>query len=103
MGGMLLRNEQSNQKVKSTQISRVSTYIKPLLVQIANSLLHSKKHSEITERYKCIKARRGYKKAIIAVCGMLHALRFIHIFVRRKCLKAQYFQWIHNVIGVSCV
>ncbi len=41
------------------------------LVQIANSLLRSKKHSEITRCYKRIKARRGHKKNIIAVCRML--------------------------------
>ena len=69
--GCCPRNDQSNQKVKSTRISRAGTYIKPLLVQIANSLLRSKKHPEITERYKRIKARRGHKKAIIAVCRML--------------------------------
>ena len=41
------------------------------LVQVANTLLRSKKHPEITNRYKRIKARRGNKKAIIAICRML--------------------------------
>ena len=31
-------------------------------------LIKSKKHSEFTSRYKRIKARRGHKKAIIAIC-----------------------------------
>jgi len=69
--GCCPRNDQSNQKVKSTRIPRAGTYIKPLLVQIANGLLRSRKHPEITERYKRIKACRGHKKAIIAVCRML--------------------------------
>ena len=69
--GCCPRNDQSNQKIKSTRISRAGSYFKPVLVQIANALLRSKKHPEITERYKRIKARRGHKKAIIAICRML--------------------------------
>ena len=69
--GCCPRNDQSNKKVKSTRISRAGSYFKPILVQVANALLHSKKHSEITDRYKRIKARRGHKKAIIAICRML--------------------------------
>ena len=61
-------NDQSAQKVKSTRISRAGSYLKPLLVQIANALLKSQKHPEFKERYRRIKARRGHKKAIIAVC-----------------------------------
>lgn len=58
-------------KNKSTRISRAGNYIKPILVQIANGLLRSKKHPEITERYKRSKSHRVHKKAIIAVCRML--------------------------------
>lgn len=45
--------------------------VKPLLVQIANALIKSKKHPEFKERYHRIKSHRGHKKAIIAVCKML--------------------------------
>ena len=69
--GCCPRNDQSNKKIKSTRISRAGTYFKPILVQIANALLRSKKHPEITNRYKRIKAHRGHKKAIIAICRML--------------------------------
>lgn len=69
--GCCPRNDQSAQKVKSTRISRAGSYLKPLLVQIANALLKSKQHPEFKERYRRIKARRGHKKAIIAVCRML--------------------------------
>ena len=69
--GCCPRNDQSNRKIKSTRISRAGSYIKPVLVQIANALIKSKKHSEITDRYRRIKARRGHKKAIIAICRML--------------------------------
>lgn len=64
-------NDQSNQKVKSRRISRAGSYLKPLLVQVANALIKSKKHPEFKERYHRIKSRRGHKKAVIAVCKML--------------------------------
>ena len=69
--GCCPRNDQSAGKVKSTRISRAGCYLKPLLVQISNALLRSKKHPEFRERYRRIKVRRGHKKAIIAVCRML--------------------------------
>ena len=69
--GCCPRNDQSNQKVKSRRISRAGSYLKPLLVQVANALSKSKKHPEFKERYHRIKSRRGHKKAIIAVCKML--------------------------------
>lgn len=68
--GCCPRNDQSNKKIKSTRISRAGSYFKPILVQVANGLLRSKKHPEITDRYKRIKARRAHKKAIIAICRM---------------------------------
>lgn len=69
--GCCPRNDQSNQKVKSRRISRAGSYLKPLLVQVANALIKSKKHPEFKARYHRIKSRRGHKKAIIAVCKML--------------------------------
>ena len=69
--GCCPRNDQSNFKIKSTRISRAGSYIKPVLVQVANALIRSKKHPEITERYHRIKSHRGHKKAIIAICRML--------------------------------
>ena len=69
--GCCPRNDQSNQKVKSRRISRAGSYLKPLLVQVANALIRSKKHPEFKERYHRIKSHRGHKKAIIAVCKML--------------------------------
>lgn len=69
--GCCLRNDQSNGKAKSTRISHAGSYLKPLLVQIANALIKSKKHPESKERYRGIKSHRKHKKAIIAVCKML--------------------------------
>ena len=69
--GCCPRNDQSAGKIKSTRISRAGSYFKPVLVQVASSLTRSKKHPEISSRYRRIKARRGHKKAIIAICRML--------------------------------
>ena len=69
--GCCPRNDQSNFKIKSTRISRAGSYFKPVLVQVANALIKSKKHPEFTERYRRIKARHGHKKAIIAICRMI--------------------------------
>ena len=69
--GCCPRNDQSNRKIKSTRISHAGSYFKPVLVQVANALIKSKKHPEFTARYRRIKARRGHKKAIIAVCRMI--------------------------------
>ena len=37
--------------------------MKPLLVQISNALIYSKKYTEFSERYRRIKIHRGHKKA----------------------------------------
>jgi len=68
--GCCPRNDKSNKKVKSTRISNAGSYLKPLLVQIANAVVKSDKYPECKERYRRIKARRGHKKAIIAICRM---------------------------------
>ena len=69
--GCCPRNDKSDRKIKSTRISCTGSYFKPVLVQIANALIKSKKHFEFTTRYKRIKTRRGHKKAIITVARML--------------------------------
>ncbi len=69
--GCCPRNDKSAKHVKSTRISQAGSCLKPRLVQVANALLKSKDHPEITERYRRIKSHRGHKKAIIAVCKML--------------------------------
>ena len=50
--GCCPRNDQSNQKIKSTRISRAGSYFKPVLVQVANALIKSKKNPEFTTRYR---------------------------------------------------
>ena len=65
------RNDKSDHKIKSSRIFRAGSYLKPVLVQVANALLKSKKHPKFITRYKRIKARRGHKKSIITICRMI--------------------------------
>lgn len=69
--GLAPTNNESAGKKKSVRISKAGCYIKPLLVQCANSVVMSKKHPEIRNRYLRLKKRRGHKKAIIAIARML--------------------------------
>ncbi len=69
--GCCPRNDRSAKHVKSTRISQAGSFLKPLLVQVANALMHSKNHPEFTERFRRIKSHRGHKKALIALCKML--------------------------------
>ena len=69
--GLTPTNNESAEKKKSVRVSKAGCYIKPLLVQCANTIFTSKKHPEIRNRYLRIKKRRGHKKAIIAIARML--------------------------------
>ena len=42
-----------------------------MLVQVSNALIRSDKNPEFKERYRRLKARRGHRKAVIAICRML--------------------------------
>ena len=69
--GCCPRNDKSSKTVKSSRISRAGSCLKPTLVQVANAVIKSKDHPEFGIRYRRIKAHRGHKKAIIAICRML--------------------------------
>ena len=69
--GCCPRNDRSAKHIKSTRIAATGSYLKPILVQVSNALIKSKKHPEFTERYCRIKSHRGHKKAMIALCKML--------------------------------
>lgn len=69
--GLTPQSNESAGKKKSVRISRAGSYLKPLLVQIANAVVKSDKHPEIKNRYLSIKKRRGHKRATIAIARML--------------------------------
>lgn len=68
--GVCPHHDSSANKVKGRKISKGGAYLKPLLFSIAMAVVRSKKHPEITRRFNRIKNRRGYMKAIIAICRM---------------------------------
>lgn len=69
--GLTPTNNESAGKKKSVRVSKAGCFIKPLLVQCANSVVKSEKHPEIRNRYLRLRRRRGHKKAIIAIARML--------------------------------
>ncbi|WP_354534010.1 transposase [Ligilactobacillus salivarius] len=69
--GLVPRNDESAGKKHSTKITKAGRYLKPLLVQIANAVVTSKKHPEHRNKYLQLKRRRGHKKAIIAIARRL--------------------------------
>jgi transposase len=69
--GLTPTNNESAGKKKSVRVSKAGCYIKPLLVQCANSVVKSDKQPEIRNRYLRLRKRRGHKKAIIAIARML--------------------------------
>ena len=73
--GCCPRNDQSNNKIKSTRISRAGSYFKPVLVQVANALLRSKKHPEITDRYKRIKTHPVNESKVLTTSQTLNLLK----------------------------
>ena len=68
--GLTPTNNESAGKKKSVRVSKAGCYIKPLLVQCANSVVKSEKHPEIRNRYLRLRKRRGHKE-IIAIARML--------------------------------
>ncbi|MDR1549365.1 MAG: transposase [Hungatella sp.] len=69
--GLTPTNNERAGKKKSVRVSKAGCYIKPLLVQCANSVVKSEKHPEIRNRYLRLRKRLGHKKAIIAIARML--------------------------------
>ena len=68
---LTLGNNESAGKKKSVRITKAGQFIKPLLVQCALAAINSKKETFFAVKYQKIKARRGHKKAIIAIARMM--------------------------------
>jgi transposase len=69
--GVVPQNNESAGKKKSTRIGKGNTWLKPVIVQCANSAIKDKNHPEIREKYLAIKKRRGHGKALIAIAKRL--------------------------------
>lgn len=69
--GLTPANNESAGKKKSVRISKAGQFLKPLLVQCALAAIKDKKETYFAAKYQKLKARRGHKKAIIAIARML--------------------------------
>jgi transposase len=69
--GLTPANNESAGKKKSVRITKAGQFIKPLLVQCALAAAKDKKETYFAVKYQKIKARRGHKKAIIAIARMM--------------------------------
>lgn len=79
--GLAPGNRESAGKSKPEKSRKGNKYLKALLVQCAHSL-HRKKDCYLHEQYQRIKARRGAKKAAVAVAHTM--LRIIFYLLTRK-------------------
>ena len=69
--GLTPGNNESAGKKKSVRITRTGVYLKPALVQAAYAAVKSKESSYYRLKYENISKRRGKKRAIIAIAGMI--------------------------------
>ena len=69
--GLSPTNNESAGKKKSVRVSKAGKYLKPIMVQCANAAVKDKKNPYFGIKYEGIKARRGSKKAIIAIARMM--------------------------------
>lgn len=56
---------------KSSHVSSAGVYLKPTLVQCANTAIKSNQEPYFKNKYLKIKKKRGHKKAIIAIARMM--------------------------------
>lgn len=69
--GLTPGNNESAGKKKSVRITRAGVYLKPALVQAAHAAVKATGNSYYRLKYEQISKRRGKKRAIIAIAGMI--------------------------------
>lgn len=74
--GLCPQSNQSNNKHKSVKIGKGGYYLKPVLIQCA---LNAVKHPYFKGKYEAIAARRGKKRALIAIARKMMVLAY-HMF-----------------------
>lgn len=86
--GVVPQNNESAGKKKSTRIGKGNTWLKPVVIQCANSAINDKKHPEIREKYLALKKRRGHGKAIVAT-GKRLMTAIYYMLLRDETYKPQ--------------
>lgn len=69
--GLTPGNNESAGKKKSVRISRAGVYLKPALVQVAHAAVKDTNNPYYKLKYEKIAKRRGKKRAIIAIAGII--------------------------------
>lgn len=69
--GLTPGNNESAGKKKSVRISRAGVYLKPALVQVAHAAVKDTNNPYYKLKYEKIAKRRGKKRVIIAIAGMI--------------------------------
>lgn len=64
-------NNESASKKKFARYTKAGQYLKPLLIQCVFAAVKSRKELYFMVRYQHFAKRRGKKKAIIAIAGMM--------------------------------
>lgn len=90
--GLTPTNNESAGKKKTTRISRAGIYLKPVLVQCANSAIRDKSNNYFRLKYDKLKKRRGHKKAIIAICRMMLTCVY-HMFLSGEVFNPKEFSY----------
>jgi len=68
--GMCARNDESAGKRRSTRLRKGDPWLKTVLVQCAWAATHAK-HTYLQAQYYRLRARRGTKKALVAVAASI--------------------------------
>ena len=76
------RNDESAGKRQSTRIRKGSRWLKPMLIQLVFAAIRKKPHNYLRAQYYRLKARRGDKKARVAVAASI--LTAIYFVLREK-------------------
>jgi transposase len=76
------RNDESAGKRQSTRTRKGSRWLKPMLIQLVLAAIRKKPHNYLRAQYYRLKARRGDKKARVAVAASI--LTAIYFVLREK-------------------
>ena len=96
--GLAPGNNESAGRHRSGRVRKGNVWLRTILVQAAHAAAHTK-HTALAARYRRIAARRGHKKAVVALAHALLVISY-HVIARRQPyheLGADYFQRLDPV------
>ena len=85
---------------KSVRVSKAECYIKPLLIQYANTVVKRSKYPKMRNCYLHLKKRHDHKKIIIAITRMLLSALY-HMLKSRKNYNIELYRKF-NLPPIDC-